>query len=151
MPVAMSPTEKPLTAARYSITIDGHEIATFSQLSAITSEVEPVEYLESSGTGVVANKLPGKRKPPTVTLRRSKNSSTELWTWQEAVLRGDLAKGRRNCSLSMFDPEGKQVAQYWLAQAWPSKLEIGAVKSGATEVLTETVTLVCESIQRTNP
>jgi hypothetical protein len=35
--------------------------------------------------------------------------------------------------------------------AWPSKLEIGALKAGSSEVLWETVTLVCEMIQRVAP
>jgi hypothetical protein len=32
--------------------------------------------------------------------------------------------------------------------AWPSKLEIGALKAGSSEVLMETVTIVSERIQR---
>ena len=35
-----------------------------------------------------------------------------------------------------------------LTNAWPSKLEIGALKAAAPSVLTETVTLVAEFIQR---
>lgn len=137
-----------ITAARFSITIDGYEIASFSELQGITTEVEPVELMESSDKEVILKKLPGKAKPPTVTLKRGKNSSMELWAWHEAVLMGDIVAARKSCSLVMYGTDGKAVARYHLEHAWPSKLEIGALKAGASEVLMETVTLVSERIQR---
>ncbi|MEU6707892.1 phage tail protein [Streptomyces sp. NPDC091376] len=137
-----------LTAARFSITIDGYEIASFSELSGITTEVEPVDYLSSTDKEVIFKKLPGKAKPPTVVLRRGKTGGMELWAWHQSVLAGNIAAARKSCSLVMYSFDGKPVARYYLSNAWPSKLEIGALKAGATEVLMETATLVCEHIQR---
>jgi phage tail-like protein len=141
----------PVAAARFSIVIDGHEIASFAELAGITTEVEPVDYLQSAEKEPTFAKLPGKGKPPTIVLKRGMNNSMELWTWHEAVRRGDMAAARRNCSLVLYSAEGKPVARYYLDHAWPSKLEIGAVKAGAGAVLTETVTLVCEQLQRVAP
>jgi phage tail-like protein len=140
-----------LTAARFSITIDGYEIASFSELQGITTEVEPVDFLESTDKEVVFKKLPGKRKPPTIVLKRGKNTSMELWAWHEAVLQGNIVAARKSCSLIMYNFDGAPVARYHLENAWPSKLEISALKAGASEVLMETVTLVCEHIQRVAP
>ena len=140
-----------LTAARFSITIDGYEIASFSELAGITTEVEPVDFMESSDKEVIIKKLPGKRKPPHVTLKRGKNNSMELWAWHEAVLTGDIVAARKSCSLVMYNFDGSPVARYHLEHAWPAKLEIGALKAGASEVLMETVTIVCENIQRVAP
>ncbi|GLZ39452.1 phage tail protein [Actinokineospora sp. NBRC 105648] len=137
-----------LTAARFSITIDGYEIASFSELQGITTEVEPVELMESTDKEVVLKKLPGKTKPATLVLKRGKNSSMELWAWHEAVLMGDIVAARKSCSLIMYGTDGKPVARYHLEHAWPSKLEIGALKAGSSEVLMETVTIVSERIQR---
>jgi phage tail-like protein len=137
-----------LTAARFSITIDGYEIASFSELQGITTEVEPVDFLESTDKEVIFKKLPGKRKPPTIVLKRGKNSSMELWAWHEAVLQGNIVAARKSCSLIMYNYDGAPVARYHLEQAWPSKLEVGGLKAGASEVLMETVTIVCEHIQR---
>jgi phage tail-like protein len=137
-----------LTAARFSITIDGYEIASFSELQGITTEVEPVDFLESTDKEVVFKKLPGKRKPPTIVLKRGKNTSMELWAWHEAVLQGNIVAARKSCSLIMYNFDGAPVARYHLENAWPSKLEISALKAGASEVLMETVTIVCEHIQR---
>jgi phage tail-like protein len=140
-----------ITAARFSIVIDGYQIASFAELVGITTEVEPVELLESTEKEVLLKKLPGKRKPPTLTLKRGKNQSMELWLWHEAVLQGDILAARKSCSLVMYATDGTPVARYYLEMAWPSKLEIGALKAGASEVLMETVTLVCEHIQRVAP
>ncbi|MBV7696574.1 MULTISPECIES: phage tail protein [unclassified Streptomyces] len=140
-----------LTAARFSITIDGYEIASFSELSGITTEVEPVDYLSSSDKEIIFKKLPGKAKPPTVVLKRGKGSGMELWGWHQTVLAGNIAAARKSCSLVMYNFDGQPVARYYLSNAWPSKLEVGALKAGNSEVLMETVTLVCEHIQRVTP
>ena len=137
-----------ITAARISITIDGYEIAAFTELQGITTEVEPVELMESTDNEVILKKLPGKAKPATLVLKRGKNSSMELWAWHEAVLMGDIVAARKSCSLVMYDTAGKAVARYHLEHAWPAKLEIGALKAGSSEVLMETVTIVSERIQR---
>jgi phage tail-like protein len=68
--------------------------------------------------------------------------------WHELVVLGDVAAARKSCSLTMFNTKGEGVAKYRLDAAWPAKIEIGALKAGASEVLMETVTIVCEFIQR---
>ncbi len=140
-----------ITAARFSLTIDGVEIAQFSELQGITTEVEPVELMESTDKEIVLKKLPGKTKPATIILKRGKNSSMELWAWHEAVLMGNIVAARKSCSLIMYNTDGKPVARYHMEHAWPAKIEIGALKAGASEVLMETVTIVCESLQRVAP
>ena len=137
-----------ITAARFSITIDGYEIASFSELQGITTSVEVVDYLSSSDKDLILKKLPGKRNPPTVQLKRGKNNGMELWGWHEAVLFGNMGQARKSCSLVMYNVEGKPVARYHLENAWPAKIEIGSLKAGASEVLMESVTIVCEHIQR---
>jgi phage tail-like protein len=144
----MAEAGEAITAARFSITIDGYEIASFSELQGITTSVEVVDYLSSSDKDLILKKLPGKRNPPTVVLKRGKNNSMELWGWHEAVLFGNMAQARKSCSLVMYNVEGKPVARYHLEHAWPAKIEIGSLKAGASEVLMESVTIVCEHIQR---
>ena len=134
----------PITAARFSITIDGNEIAAFAELGGISSGIDSTEMELSGGTGL---RLPGKRTPPTVTLTRGLTRGLELSAWHEAALAGGLAT-RKNADLVMYDVEGRPVARYHLENAWPAKLEIGGLKAGASEVLMETITLVCEKIQR---
>src|SRR3712207_6533250 len=137
-----------LTAARFSVTIDGYEIASFSELQGITTEVEPVAFMESTDKEIVYKQLPGRATPGKIVLKRGKNQSMELWAWHEAVLLGNIVAARKSCSLIMYNYDGAPVARYHLENAWPAKLEVGGLKAGASEVLMETVTIVCERIQR---
>ena len=54
-----------IAAARFSLTVEGVEIAQFSELVGITSEAEPDDL-----AATLLKKLPGKRNPPTVVLSR---------------------------------------------------------------------------------
>jgi phage tail-like protein len=140
----------PITANRFSLTIDGFEIATFAELSGITNEASPVEFRESGSGGPVITKNFAKVKPPTVTLKRGATGSLELWAWYDQVRNG-LAAARRSITLTMFNSDGAPVARYHLEKAWPMKLELGGLKAGDSQVLTESVTLTAEFIQRVSP
>jgi phage tail-like protein len=140
-----------ITANRFSITIDGYEIATFQELTGIISEVEASEYWSTSGDNVAVDKLPGKFKPPEITLKRGMTGSLELWAWHESVRTGGVAAARRSCSLTMFNSEGKPVGKYWLEKAWPKKMDLAGLKAGTGQALIETVVLTCEYIQRVAP
>jgi phage tail-like protein len=141
-----------ISASRFSVTVDGYEIAQFSELSGIVTEMEVIDFTENSQQqhGMV-RKLPGKHKPPMITLKRGKNTSMELWGWHEAAMRGDIATARKSGSIVMYGYDGKAVARYHFHDAWVAKISIGALKAGASEVLMEEVTIVCESLQRVAP
>lgn len=129
----MQPTSR-ITANRLSLTVDGDEIASFAELSGIVTEVEPQDYLEQPNTEVMHRNLPGKLKPPTVTLKRGAGFE-RIWAWHESVRAGDIAVAQKNCTLTLYNTEGKPVAQYHLEKAWPSKIEIAGLKVGANEML----------------
>jgi phage tail-like protein len=135
-----------LTAARFSITIDGTEIAAFAELQGITSGYD-IDFIESDGRRLA---VPGKRPAPTVTLKRGMTRNMELAAWHELAM-NDWAAARKNTTLVMYDAAGTPVARYHLENAWPAKLEIGSLSAGASEVLMETVTLVCDHLQRVSP
>jgi phage tail-like protein len=125
-----------ITAARFSLTIDGFEIASFTELGSIAVEGEDLREFGTSsrGRGVV-------------TLSRRATNNLELWAWHEAVVAG-LPAARKNASLVGYNRRGEPVQRYHLENAWPAKIEISGLKSGASEVLMETVTIVSERMQR---
>jgi phage tail-like protein len=139
-----------LSASTFVIQVDGIQVATFSELSGINTEVESVEYISTGREGVVYTKQYGKTKPPTVTLKRGLDPQTYMWAWHQMVLRGE-PEARKTCSLQLFaaaqsPSSGQPIITYLLENAWPSKLEIGGMKAGATEVVNETVVLHCDQI-----
>jgi phage tail-like protein len=130
--------QDPITAARFSITVDGYEIASFSELAGITTEVEPVD--------------PSRGAPRTrglVQLSRALSNEDEaMAAWHEAVLNGDIISARKSVRLVAYNRAGKPVLRYHLENAWPKKLEISSLTAGASQQLLETVTIVSERIQR---
>ncbi len=118
----------------------------FSELTNITSEVDPAEYYHSSTTGVTLSKQFGKTKPATVTLKRGMDDDASLWTWHQGVLDGDPNARSTSCSLAMYDTQQNPKAQYYLYNAWPSKLAVDGLKAGASDVVYTTVTLTCDQI-----
>jgi phage tail-like protein len=141
-----------ISSSHFVISIDGNDVAIFSDLSGINSEVEPVEYIASDEQGnVIHTKQFGKVKPPKVTLKRGLDGSKAIWAWHEAVLSGDVT-ALRTCALKIMSSatkDGKEpVVQitYVLENAWPCKVDIAGMKAGSTEVIMETVELVCDNI-----
>jgi phage tail-like protein len=139
-----------MSAATFVIQVDGIQVATFSELSGINTEVEPVEYISTGPGGILHTKQFGKTKPPSVTLKRGLDTQTYMWAWHQAVLQGDPA-ARKTCSLQLFTASqapqsGNPIITYLLENAWPSRLDIGGMKAGASEVVTETVVLQCDQI-----
>lgn len=141
-----------ISAARFSVTVDGYEIAQFSELTGIVTEIDVIDFMEqNTNGGNILKKLPGKRKPPTITLKRGKNTSMELWSWHELVLHGDIAGARKSGSITMYGYDGSPVARYHFHDGWPSRIKIGDLKAGSSEVLMEEVTIVCEWLERVAP
>jgi hypothetical protein len=62
---------EPLTAARFELTIDGHSLAVFSELVGISSAADIEDVRPDPNRKHKPKKLPGKRTPPTVTLKRA--------------------------------------------------------------------------------
>jgi phage tail-like protein len=138
-----------LASYTFSIEIDRTEIAQFSEVSGLASEVDVIELKENTIDGkLVIHKAPGAIKPATLTLKRAKNSSTELWKWHEAVMQGKLGDARRNGSVVMKSFDGSEVARYNFENAWVSKVSMGTLKAGSNEVLMEEVSIVTEALNR---
>lgn len=110
-----------LEASRFSITVDGYEIASFSQLHEIA--------------------------PGTLALGRGTTTSTAIFAWHQSVVEGRIAAAKKDAVIVMYDAGGKPVARYHLENAWPSKVEIGGLKSDSNEVAIEGITLCHEGFE----
>jgi phage tail-like protein len=137
-----------LSAARFELIIDGHSMAQFTELAEIAAEAGPVEFIETGPDLPILKQLPGKRRPPTLILRRPRGNDTRLLAWYHASAGQGRTPVKKLCTLAVYNTDGKPVARYHLTDAWPSKLEIGGLKAGSSPVLMETVTMTCEFIQR---
>ncbi len=142
-------TSDALAGYHFSVEVDGVSLAQFQEVSGITSELDVIELKENTKDGkYVLHKLPGNRKPPTITLKRAKNSSTDLWDWHKKIYEGKVSDARKNGSIVMYDYTNSEVSRYNFTNAWPSKVTTSALKAGANEIVTEEVTIVCEALER---
>jgi len=146
---APAPDRGGLTATRFEVTIDGHSLAVFSDLVKISSGTDPAGLSAARKGDDFLVRMPGKRTPPSVTLKRLMTRNIEMAAWHELVILGDVAAATKSVSITAYNSKGDPIARYHLTDAWPTKVEIGAAESSASgDVLEETVTLVAAFIQR---
>src|SRR5256712_11306063 len=128
-------------ARNFAIEVDGTTIAQFTELSGLTSEMDVTELKENGPDGkMIIKKIPGAHKTPTLTLKRAKNVSMDLYKWHKAALDGKVKEARKNGSVILYDYEAGEVARWNFINAWPSKLSTGRPKAGAKAVVTQEVT-----------
>ena len=132
-----------LSIIRVSIEIDRTEIAQFSEVSGLASEVDVIELEENTPDGkLVHHKAPGAVKPATLTLRRAE----ELVQGALGLARGGQSgqARRRAAKRSGRDEVVEQTRRLrrYSRDAWVSKISAGTLKAGATEVLAVEVSIV---------
>jgi phage tail-like protein len=159
-----TPASPIIGVTRIVLSIDGTDVATFSELTGISSEVEPA-VPDVSPTGIVNTKQFGTASQ-TVTLKRAVDGSTGIWAWHQAVLAGDPA-ARKTCLLKLQNASGQVLLSFVLENAWPSKVDIAGPQVMAaagpiagtvpvpvplpapvaqSQVMMETDEIVCDSI-----
>jgi phage tail-like protein len=149
MPGLPSLPQDALVAQRFKIEVKGTAIATFQEVSGITSELEVVTLKANDLMGKpIVKQMIGAQKPPTITLKRAADSSMDLWNWHKAALDGDLVGARREGSIVQLDFTHAEVARYNFFDAWISKLTATGMKAGDNTPSVEEVTIVCERLER---
>jgi hypothetical protein len=118
--------QTPISAARFSISIDGVQIGVFEQL---ISEADL-----GNGAGGQA-----------ITLTGGRTRGLEMAAWHELVILGDVAAARKSASIVMYSASGSPVKTYHLENAWPSKVALDTTERG--QLRTATVMLIYEKIR----
>jgi phage tail-like protein len=143
--MAATASAAPIRAVRFVISFDNVQV-TFSELTGISSEIEPADPAATDPAGTTVHSKPfGKVNPPRVTLTRAVDGSTQIWSWHMATLAGNPA-ARKNCTLMLQDATGRTLLTFVMQNAWPSKVDIAGPQSGEPQVLMETDEFVCDSI-----
>ncbi|MFQ5380400.1 MAG: phage tail protein [Dehalococcoidia bacterium] len=136
----------PLLAFRFAVEIDGIEAAQFLECSGLRAETEVFEYKEG-GLNSRSHKLPVRTKFSNLTLKQGLSESRELVDWfQQLVDRGWSAEDRRDLSIVVHDPEGKEVLRWNLTRAIPVKWDGPSFKPDSNAVGIETLELAFDEI-----
>jgi phage tail-like protein len=127
--------DEPVTAARFSITIDGYEIASFAELRNLDESAIPFAYVPPNG-GPTKLMVRG-----TATLLRALTTDRSLWTWFERMTAGREPRPM-TMTLVVYGPDGAPIRTFVLHNSFPVRLGIASLKSSGTEVAMEELTLV---------
>jgi phage tail-like protein len=132
----------------FQIEVDGVTIAQFKEVSGLSAEITVIEHKENKPGGIpVIKKLPGARKWGDISLKRGKTDDAGWWKWIKEVQDGKIDTARRNASIVLYDYERGEKARWNVHNAWPSKVSIGSLQAGGSEVAIEECTLVHEGLE----
>jgi phage tail-like protein len=132
----------------FQVEVDGVTIAQFKEASGLSAEITVIEHHENKPGGIpVLKKLPGVMKWGDVTLKRGQTDDPGWWKWVKEVQEGKIDSARRNASIVLYDYERGERMRFNITNAWPSKLTIGGLQAGGTDVVVEEVTLVHEGLE----
>jgi len=116
---------------RFSIELDGVMLPAVQSVDGLQ---DSVNLYRSSTSDWLPQKLPGRQKPPVITLHRGLTTDNSLFEWRLQVLHGNAI--RKTAALHTFSQQGRQET-FTFGGCLPTKYQ----KSAAGEI-TE---LSCES------
>ncbi len=85
----------------------------------------------------------------------SSSTSKAMYTWFENCLptsnggKGKWSDNRKEGSITAYDTDGNEVAQWSFVDAWPSKYKCADLDVTSDAFIEETYTITCEKFNRT--
>jgi len=139
--------EDALANYAWQIEVDGITLAQFKEVSGLSIEISVIEHQENKPKGIpVMKKLPAAQKFSDITLKRGMTTDKGWWAWVKEVQEGKIDKARRGAAIVLYDYERGEKMRFNITNAWPSKISIGSLQAGGSEVTVEEVTLVHEGL-----
>lgn len=132
----------------FGLEFDGIVINAIQEVTGLKMEQDVIELKQNTPDGkYIVKKLPGRPKAGEVTLTRGLTGDTSFEEWVNTSQFGKMTDARKGGAIIVYDYEGNPIKRYVLTNAWPKSLEIGSLKAGDTNVLTEKLTITYESIE----
>lgn len=136
----------PYRAFNFKMEIQGVTEGHFTEVAGLGAKVTPISYREGGNSQVVHN-VPGRTEYSEITLRYGVTRSRELFDWFMSGVKGKVL--RKNISIVLVDSDGATEVTRWnLVSAWATEWRGSMLDALSQEVAIESVTLVCESIDR---
>lgn len=136
----------PYRAFNFKIEVQGVTEGHFTEVSGLGAKVTPISYREA-GNSQVVHYVPGRVEYSAITLRYGVTKSKDLFEWFKTGVMGHVQ--RKNISIVLFDADGTTEVMRWnLVNAWATEWRGSLLDAHSQEVAIESVTLVCESMDR---
>jgi phage tail-like protein len=137
---------EPLRAYNFTLQIDNDTQGAFTYCAGLEVKIAPVRYREGNDRRTT-RLLAGPVEYGEITLRYGLTESPTLWRWLTSAVTG--APERKNVSIIMQGPDGTGERVRWnLTDAWACAWRGAQLDALGREVAIESVTIVCEKIER---
>jgi phage tail-like protein len=155
MPNSLISTD-PIVARNFFLDIPGETTLVLQGVSGLDVELDVVNVSQNGKSGKQEHikTLGGTLKAPDVSMTRMAPLDAEgdaLWKWFLSIRdKGFTSRTdkRKNVSIVMYDVGMNEVGRFNIGNAWPSKIATDALSTESNDPVKETITLVCERIER---
>jgi phage tail-like protein len=132
----------------FGLEFDGVVIKQIQEISGLKLEQDVITLKENTNDGkYLIKNLPGRQKAGEVTLTRGLTKDNGFEKWIKSSRFGKMGEARKGGAVIVYDFEGTPLKHYKLKNAWPKSLEIGSLKAGDTNVLTEKLVVTYEEME----
>ena len=124
--------------------------AAFQEVSGIELQGGAEEVSESPGKGFV-HQLPGMVKHGNLVLKRgfvTRASALAVWAMQAVDSTLGSAIKTETIEVFLLGPDGKALVKWTFLNAWPVKLEVGALDPNDNRVLTQALEICYTTVTR---
>jgi len=116
----------------------------FTEVSGLGVEVAAIQFRSGSDVDTVGRLVPGRVSYGPVTLKRGLARDMALWRWLSNIEDGEA--DFRPVTISILGEDHQPAVAFRLRSAWPSRLELGALKGLGNDVAIETLELTFEHL-----
>ncbi|MDP9075622.1 MAG: phage tail protein [Actinomycetota bacterium] len=132
----------------FGLEFDGVTIKQIQEITGLKLEQDVIVLKENTKDGkYLIKNLPGRQKAGEVTLTRGLTADNGFEKWIKASRFGKMTEARKGGAVIVYDFVGAPIKRFKMTNAWPKSLEIGSLKAGDTNVLTEKLVVTYEELE----
>ena len=136
----------PYRAFNFKMEVQGITEGHFTEVTGLEARLVPISYREA-GNSQVVHYVPGRTEYGAIIFRYGLTRSRELFDWFMSGVKGKVQ--RKNISVVLIDSDGTTEVMRWnLVNAWVTQWRGAVLDAQSQEVAIETLTLVCETLDR---
>lgn len=142
-------TQYPIPAFHFRVEWGGTNLG-FTEVSGLNVETQVIEYRDGLSPDYSTIKMPGMQKYGNITMKRGVIAGdNEMFAWWNTVQLNKIE--RRDITISLLNEKHEPVVVWKVRNAFPVKVDGGALKATGNEVSIETLEVAHEGITVSKP
>lgn len=128
----------PFTNAHFTVEIQGLTLGGFSKVRGLEAETE-TQKVQEGGVNDTVYMLPGQTTYSDIVLEKGIIQTSELWTWYESVIQGQIV--RHDGTITLLNTRGERVLWWDFCGAFPHAWKGPSFDAGQAEIIIEEISL----------